>query len=39
MEYVAADLNICDCKVSCRMDEVNRYLWELRVPPEHVNFI
>ena len=28
-----------DCRVNCRMDEINRYLWELKNPPEHVNFI
>lgn len=27
------------CRVNCRMDKINQYLWELRHPPEHVNFI
>lgn len=27
------------CRVNCRMDEINKYLWELKSPPEHVNFI
>lgn len=35
------DQELCtkNCRVNCRMDEVNRYLWELKNPPEHVNFI
>lgn len=28
-----------DCRVNCRMDACNRYLWELKHPGEHVNFI
>ncbi len=32
-------LNITNCRINCRMDAINRYLWELKHPPEHVNFI
>lgn len=31
------DLN--NCRKACRMDEINRYLWELKNPGEHNNFI
>ncbi|MBI5237210.1 MAG: radical SAM protein [Deltaproteobacteria bacterium] len=39
LEYAANGLDIKDCRMNCRMDEVNRYLWDLKNPPAHVNFI
>lgn len=39
LSYVAQRLAAEDCRRNCRMDEVNRYLWELTHPRGHVNFI
>ncbi|NLO91445.1 MAG: radical SAM protein [Elusimicrobia bacterium] len=38
MEYVCG-MDASHCRVNCRMDEINRYLWKLKTVPEHVNFI
>jgi len=27
------------CRLACRLDEINRYLWELKNPSSHINFI
>jgi cyclic pyranopterin phosphate synthase len=39
VRWAAEKLNTDRCRVNCRMDEINSYLWELRHPPLHVNFI
>ena len=37
--YFAQKFDAGDCRKNCRMDEVNRYLWELKHPGAHINFI
>lgn len=32
-------LDISDCQIDCRMDPINSYLWELKHPGPHVNFV
>lgn len=39
MHWAKEKLNTDKCRVNCRMDEVNRYLWDLAHPAAHVNFI
>jgi cyclic pyranopterin phosphate synthase len=39
MEMVCTDLDPEGCRMNCRMDEINLYLWELTHPSAHVNFI
>ncbi|MEW6599726.1 MAG: radical SAM protein [Nitrospirota bacterium] len=39
LKWVEDELDSSQCRVNCRMDEINRYLWELKNPPAHVNFI
>ena len=37
--YIQHKLDIEECRHNCRMWSVNQYLWELKNPTEHVNFI
>ncbi|MFH1245653.1 MAG: radical SAM protein [Candidatus Omnitrophota bacterium] len=38
-ELMRHNWDIEQCRQVCRMDEINHYLWELKNPPAHVNFI
>ncbi|HQJ16035.1 MAG TPA: radical SAM protein [Candidatus Omnitrophota bacterium] len=38
MELISAR-GVSGCRAVCRLDAVNRYLWELKHPGPHVNFI
>lgn len=37
--FIKDKMDSSKCRENCRMDEINRYLWELINPGEHVNFI
>lgn len=39
LRTVECELDTAECRVNCRMDEINRYLTELKHPHPHVNFI
>ncbi len=39
LDFVHNHLDVSNCRVNCRMDEVNRYLWELVHPTAHHTFI
>jgi sulfatase maturation enzyme AslB (radical SAM superfamily) len=32
-------MGVKKCYVGCRTDAINSFLWKLKHPPEHVNFI
>ncbi len=34
-----AEMDARKCRELCRLDEINAYLWRLKNPPPHVNFI
>ena len=39
IDFASSELNTRDCRMGCRMDRINAYLWELCHPGAHVNFI
>lgn len=40
MQRVKNEVNVhLDCGNNCRQNEINEFLWKLKNPPEHVNFI
>jgi len=39
VQWSEEKLDTNQCRRNCRMDEINRYLWDLKHPAEHVNFI
>ena len=37
---IAASVDVHkDCAIGCRQDYINKFLWDMKNPPEHVNFI
>ncbi|MDP2923146.1 MAG: radical SAM protein [Candidatus Omnitrophota bacterium] len=36
---VSSRLDVTSCRQACRLDKINSYLWELKNPGSHVNFI
>ncbi len=39
LQWVSDNLDPHGCRVNCRMDKINAFLWSLTNPPEHINFI
>jgi len=38
-ERKKVNVQLSNCRQICRMDKINQYLWELRHPSQHINFI
>ncbi len=39
LRFAAEALDVGACRVNCRLEAANRYLWQLKHPSPHVNFI
>ena len=39
MRMVSDELDVRGCRTNCRLDKMNRWLWDVTHPPGHVNFI
>jgi radical SAM protein with 4Fe4S-binding SPASM domain len=39
IDKIYSQWDINSCRKPCRLDEINRYLWNFKNPPNHVNFI
>ncbi|KPA15699.1 radical SAM domain protein, partial [Candidatus Magnetomorum sp. HK-1] len=39
INYVESKINVSECMTHCRHHNINKYLWQLYNPPEHINFI
>ncbi len=38
-KWIQENVKVKECMPNCRPDSVNKFLWELKNPPQHVNFI
>ena len=37
--FVAGELDVRGCRTNCRLDKMNRWLWDISHPADHANFI
>jgi hypothetical protein len=39
MRFVDRELDVRGCRTNCRLDKMNRWLWDVSHPAAHANFI
>ncbi len=39
LRFMMNEFDVNSCRRACRLDEINKYLWELKYPSAHINFI